>query len=282
MPIDPTDVKQQYPQFAQIKVPPFKRAERAWVGTLRPFGNGGDAGVLYRQLRDDRIINLQRGWLIPAEDRAPSAVDPNEPYLVNMGVEFTVVALEYGEGRHPEVYALSPEISRQRFSLHPHLRDDQTLLHWGRFIQGLCTDFAPDLACSSLVTFLDFTAIFLAKHLVWMRTRRLVDRSQNRILYVPAPGEEILDVWAQPRGPEYNIHSSPLSKRFPFSFQERFGWSGFWPGQFAPHDFAANLQLDPKGPCHCGSGLHYVGCHQSSDRVQDRMQTEALHRAFGA
>ncbi len=202
---------------------------------------------------------------LPHRGEPQVAPDMNERYLVNMGTEFLVRVLEYADGRHSEVYAIRPEISRQRYPLHPHLRDDRSALLGGRCLQALCTDFAPDKACSSLVDVLDFAAIFLAKHLVWVRTRYYVDRLRGRVLFIPAPREPLTDFPEIYRGPEYNIHAARLLRSFPYPFQERFGWEGFWPGPAAPHGFASNLGLPACGPCHCGSGRCYAECHRSWD-----------------
>lgn len=116
---------------------------------------------VYRGLRNNEVVMVQAGHVsLPHRGEPQVAPDMNERYLVNMGTEFLVRVLEYADGRHSEVYAIRPEISRQRYPLHPHLRDDRSALLGGRCLQALCTDFAPDKACSSLVDVLDFAAIW--------------------------------------------------------------------------------------------------------------------------
>lgn len=276
-------VRQQYPRFAQILVPPFSKAERAWCGKIQPFDSSSEIPSLYSDLKSDRIVNVQAGSLRHVQrGGAINKEDPNLHYLVNMGIEFNVVILEYSDGRHPEAYVLKPEVSRQRFPFHPHLRDDRSLLWGGRYVQALCTDYAPDLVCASLVDFLDYTAIFLAKHLVWIRTRRLFDRLLTRVIATPEPCDEILDVAGLHRGPEYNIQSSPFQKNFPYPFSERYGWDGCWPGSAAPHDFAANLRLDDSSPCPCGRGECYAKCHKPLDVESQRNLINAICGTFGA
>jgi hypothetical protein len=136
-------VREEYPQFCPVPVPPEKRAERAWIGVLRPFVVESEILSIYRDLNLDRVVNLQAGTIRSINDRRIfGSGDPNERYLVNMGTDFIVLILEYPGRRHSEAYALKPEICRQRFPFHPHLREDQVLLWKGRYIQGLCTDYA--------------------------------------------------------------------------------------------------------------------------------------------
>jgi len=115
-----------------------------------------------------------------------------------------------------------------------------------------------------------------------MKTRRLVDRLQGRIIYIPEPGESIVGTLDQQRGPEYNIHSIPLQKTFPYPFQERYGWEGHWPGSAAPHDFCSNLALPDGALCHCGSGHQYCVCHKAIDNDGQHRNMNSIYRAFGA
>jgi SEC-C motif len=276
-------IREHYPKFAQIPVPPSGKAERAWRGTIQPFDLTSEIPGLYSDLKDDRVVSVQSGFLRRLRsDGAIDRQDLNIRYLVNMETEFNVVVLEYPDGRHPEAYAFKPEISRQRFPFHPHLRDDRSLLWGGRYLQAICTDYAPDLVCSSLLDFLDYTTIFLAKHLVWMRTRRLIDRRSDRIIILPEPGKEVLDNFELLRGPEYNIQSSPFHRRFPYPFAEWCGWNGYWPGSAAPHGYADNLRLNDSSPCPCGRGERYARCHKRIDIESQRNSVRAIYGAFEA
>lgn len=41
--------------------------------------------------------------------------------------------------------------------------------------------------------------------------------------------------------------------------------SAIWVGPYSRHDPAGVLALAERGPCHCGSGVEYAGCHRSED-----------------
>ncbi len=166
-----------YPQFNRVLHARFDGVVGAWRGSVSPFDSVSDVAAIYSALKNDEVVNIQAGRLRHLQNRCADARDKYLAYLINMEVEFSLLALEFSGGRHSEVYCVTPEISRQRFPFHPHLRDDRSVFWGGRFIQALCTDYAPDRACNSLLDSLDYATIFLAKHLVWVRTRRLVDRA---------------------------------------------------------------------------------------------------------
>lgn len=273
-------LRAHYPGFVPVMSPPLVKAKAAWCGVVAPFDTASDVVTIYSDLKQDRTVNVQAGHLRHIGAAGPTDQDPNIRYLVDTRIEFRLLILEYANGRHPEAYCVTPEISRQRFPLHPHLRDDLSVLWEGRYLQALCTDYAPDLLCTSVVDLLDYTAIFLAKHLIWLRTRRLVDRAQGRVIAIPEVGQEILDVEGPYRGPEYNAQSAPLRNSFPYPFQERYGWDGFWPGSVAPHDHAANLRLRDDATCCCGSGRPYSGCHKRFDMERQRTLAKAIYRFF--
>jgi hypothetical protein len=280
--LESSDVRAHYPQFARVSVPEFSQAKTAWCGTVLPFDAASNVVSIYSDLKRDRIVNVQAGGLRHIGALGPTDQDPNVRYLIDMQIEFRLMVLDYANGRHPDAYCVKPEISRQRFPLHPHLRDDLSIPVGGRYIQALCTDYAPDLLCTSIVDLLDYAAIFLAKHVIWLRTRRLIDRAQGRVIAVPGVGQEILDIEGPHRGPEYNAQSAPLRNSFPYPLQERYGWDGFWPGGVAPHDPAANLRLPDNSTCCCGSGRQYSRCHKQFDMDGQRRLVEAVYRLFGA
>lgn len=262
-------VREFYPQFQEVPAPADKKAGRALLGRIQPFDHDSDVLKIASDLWEDRLVDIQEGRLRHREDcTGTHAPDLNQPWLVNMEVEFEVLALEFPDsGRQPEAYAVRPEVSRQFFPAHPHLRDDLEVIWRGRRRQALCSFFAPDGRCNSLVDLLDFTALFLAKHLIWERTRRLVDQMIGRVLVVPTPGEPIIDLTGPVLGPAYSMAAAPLLQNFVSPMDRRFAWRGLWPGSAAPHDFASNLTLPDNSPCHCGSGRKYANCHKSLDAI---------------
>jgi hypothetical protein len=236
------------------------------MGSIQPFDNETEALKVCADLRQDHAVKVQAGHLRHKVDcAAQHAPDPTDPWMVNLGVAFRVLVLQFQSGRHPRAYALSPEVSRQRFPLHPHLRDDLDIFWAGRHRQALCSYFVPDGGCNTIIDFLDFTSIYLAKHLMWERTLRLTDRLCGKIFNTPLPGAVILDKTEPKLGPEYSVHAAPTQKRFVHGSLRRLGWEGVWPGSAAPHDYASNLQLADDTQCHCGSGKRYDNCHRILD-----------------
>jgi hypothetical protein len=266
---DSLPLRDFYPQFAEVPVPPGVGAQRAYIGTLQPFEPGSDVLSTCHDLRKDQTLNLQAGALRSQEEvpRELLAHDPCDPWLIKMHTTFTLLALEFANGKHPQGYSLTPEISRQRFPWHPHLRDDLDLFYQGRYRQALCCYFAPDGVCRSMVDFFDFTSIYLAKHLMWERTLRLIDRNTGNILFQPAPGTVIFDSTEPRLGPDYSWRAAPFVQMQPIETR-RFGWDGIWPGSAAPHDLISNLRLSMNSECHCGSGKPYRQCHFSRDSEQ--------------
>ena len=106
-----------------------------------------------------------------------------------------------------------------------------------------------------LVEFVDQTATYLAKHVIWLRTRRLYDTATGALLYAPQPGEIIIDTETR----DLN-HVPGVCKE---SRQSHRIWLGYWPGTTAtmgPVDHTRAIQ--PESPCWCGSGAKYGSCHR--------------------
>jgi hypothetical protein len=164
---------------------------------------------------------------------------------------------------HPVAFSLRPEISWYRFPGHPHLRIDIPLQYGGRTLHGLCVYSAADFAYGRdvprIVQFADQVSGYLARHLVWERTRRLEDFA-GRILYQPKPGELILDTEPQMQ-PRESLPFLKHPKRHP----ERL-WRGHWLGKSAPAGPQLHLAtIRPSQECWCGSGKRYKLCHLESE-----------------
>jgi len=95
-----------------------------------------------------------------------------------MDVIFQVVLVDFGPDAHPQVYAVRPEISHLTYPSHPRLRFDKMARIGGKELPSLCTYLTSDgsLAAdeAALARALDFASIFLAKHMVWLRTAALL------------------------------------------------------------------------------------------------------------
>jgi SEC-C motif len=183
---------------------------------------------------------------------------PLENLLTTMQVSFQLLFLELAAPVHPRIYGLKPRISWHVFPAHPHLRGDQRIEHGGVRLPALCVYSAADFRYLKEiplpVQFLDQTATFLAKHLIWIRTRRLFDIDTGRLIYAPAAGDRILDL--EPRVEDIVSGVSRYARR-----ATRI-WRGYWPGDTAPAGAPAHVStIRPNSECWCGSGLTYRDCH---------------------
>jgi len=247
-----------YHTFFEVEVPAGTSASRAWFGRIRPFENDNDARILLRYLDRDRAVDAIQGTLVVPDI---CALEPHalEPALVKASITFNVVLLEYKPPRHPEVYSVSPYVDALAYPGHPHLRLDLVLQYRGRALPSLCVYSPAEFQYSGLipraVELLDQATIYLAKHVVWLRTRRLYDTVTGKLVFAPKLGELVIDT--EERDPMYIFG---ISKEHRGS--QRI-WRGYWPGKVAamgPYEHSRTI--DPKHECWCGSGEHYGLCHR--------------------
>jgi hypothetical protein len=188
----------------------------------------------------------------------PATGHPLEKLLTAMQVSFELLLLEFAPPVHPRIYGLKPRISDYVYPAHPHLRRDQRIEHSGVSLPALCVYSAADFKYRKelpiLVEFLDQAATFLAKQLIWIRTRRLFAIDSGELIYVPPAGDIVLDF--EPREgdnlPAISRHVRRTNRV----------WRGYWPGSSAPSGPAAHIAaINPNSECWCGLGLRYRDCH---------------------
>lgn len=266
-------VAEHYPHVAPADPPAGSGAVRAWTAQIQPFPSGCDVSHIVSDLDQDALVYVSDGNLLHDPDcgRRHTALG-SQDRLVRMDVTFEVLALEFAQRRHPQAYCLSPEISRVNFPWHPHLRDDLGI--WvKRFLPALCIYFAPDNvyddAQDRLVQFFDFASIWLAKHLVWMRTLNTVDLRTGEIIYRPPDSAASVDLI----GPRWPAGINPdLQTCFRTNLQARnYGAVGTWIGSYRSHDKMVTLStVSPEQECWCGVGKPYGSCHRHSDVLMAR------------
>jgi hypothetical protein len=106
-------------------------------------------------------------------------------------------------------------------------------------------EFAFDSHRPLLPQFLDQVAIFLAKHVIWLKTQRLF--GPNGVMI--HDGIDMSTVMSTvPSDAVWRI-VPPMPTR----------WVGFWPGSSAVNG-AGHLSLDPEKECWCGKGKLYKDC----------------------
>jgi hypothetical protein len=250
------DLQCYYPGFSPVEVPSGTSARRAWIGSMQPFANDESARLVLRALDENRAVQIDRGTVhtISYSDVSHRL----ENLLTTMQVSFQLLLLEFAPPAHPRIYGLKPRISWHVFPAHPHLRGDQRIEHNGARLPALCVYSAADFRylkeIPPPVQLLDQTATFLAKHLIWIRTRRLFDIDTGRLIYAPPAGDRILDL--EPRL-EDNVPTVSRSVR-----RATRVWRGYWPGDTAPAGAPAHFAtIRPNSECWCGRGLPYRDCH---------------------
>jgi hypothetical protein len=163
------------------KAGPSPDAIEAWEGFIRPFlGCGDDAvALVLDDLRAGASVLVGGGSLSHATSCGREHCRPScLAKMTGAGAEcFRVRVLVWPPPRHPKIFAIYPEISKARYARHPHLFQHAPVCGVpGSLVlpDALCTYRPGDGEWSwdtgDLVTFLDYASIFLAKHVVWVRT----------------------------------------------------------------------------------------------------------------
>src|SRR6266568_387500 len=252
---------QYYRSFFEMEVPPGTSASQAWFGRIRPFKNDDDARKLLRLLDRNMQVDVDQGTLIPASNAPDFPAHRLESLLASTGITFSLVVLNY-EKRHPEAYSVAPYIDRITHPGQPHLRLDRVLTHGGRKLPALCVYSAAEYRYSAnvprLVEFLDQTATYLAKHVIWLRTRQLYHGATGALLYAPRCGEVVVDLEA--RDTDFVPGVCRTCR------QSRRIWYGYWAGTSAPMGSKEHVStIQPHSPCWCGSGQQYRFCHKPGE-----------------
>lgn len=255
-----------YPQFQQCEAPDDGVTQRAWRGVIKPFSTDEDARSLLADFEADKQV-----WISAGRIRALPNITSHwaNPLLVNMDISCEILLCEQCQAV-PRAYLLSPVFPEYYANndpvIHPHPRGDQTITYQGRKIPGLCivsgAEFSFDKNISLATQFLDLTTQYVAKHLIWLRTRRLLrtDGNSTTVLYQPMVAEPIFD-----DRPRVQRLMTPAGRINIFDY-----WTGYWPGK---HARAMNplqhvQQIKPTQNCWCGAFKHYGACHRESDITQ--------------
>jgi hypothetical protein len=233
-----------YTQFIACKVPDDSGASRAFQGYIRPFSDDATARRVLQAIEDGIPLKVNGGRLdAELPDRRDHRLDP---YLIDMAEPFTVLLLEFPGTERPRSYLLDPPMI-PRLSQCIHLRGDRVININGKPIPALCVYSGAvqqfDRNSSRLEQQLDQTATFLAKYLIWLRTRQLYRRTNE--------GPKLVRC----RTLHGKITMAEVS-RSPDLFCE-----GYWPGRSAPSGPVAHLAtIRPEDECWCWSGTPYGEC----------------------
>jgi len=261
-----------YPSFEPVLPPPRSGALRAWKGRIAPFQDGSELGKIVQDLERHVTVDIDVGGCL---QHSPACTfnHSEPPYLfrlVRMNVPFDLLVLEFAGKRHRQAYCVRPEISSRTFPTHPHLRRDQIILT-DLPVDAICPYRSDEMKYPGLVEYLDYVSIFLAKHLVWVRTLdlvcyscgispKIVHSSQRNSAHFALPlraaGQPFLPWFIDPLSFENHLAAAATGYHI-----DR--WEGIWIGPSAPHDVGTILQtVAPNDECVCGSGERYGVCHR--------------------
>ncbi len=257
-PENPVPPIPQYSQFFEIILPPSTQAIRAYRGYLRPFSDDATARRVLRTLVADLPLQVFEGRL--DSDAAGLAEHPLEPFLKDMAEPCTVVILEFAGKEHPRAYLVDP-LPNGRASNNHHTWWQRKLSIDGKATPQLCiysaNQFSYDPSSDLLPQFLDQVSTYLAKHLIFLRTRMLHMRRDDGTLRK-----------VNSRKPWQPVNTNQLK------YSKKLYLYGTWVGPVAPHGPAAHLLADdPDSECHCNSGELYRDCHMQSDQLLTKNNT---------
>jgi hypothetical protein len=222
---------------------------RAWQGLITPLPDDAEARLVLRALVANLDVAVHGGQVMPTE--AATALPPiqAEARIVGTGISFDVLVLEFEAPAHPWAFSLSPRIAQRTELHHPHLRSDRVLDLPHGATHGFCIYSAAEFkfhdSSSPLNQFLAQVSIFLAKHVIWLRTLHVVN-GLGKIVHDGLDRTTIL-------------RSVPVDTIWQRNPKERAIWLGFWPGREAENG-PAHLRLDPDDECWCGKGQPYKDC----------------------
>lgn len=262
MPLEAASISIHYPQFHPVDVPDESSALCAWEGVIQPFASDASARAFLHLVEAQHPFGLSQGTLNCGDEDSPNAAHAHwaDPFLVNMTQQCKLLVLDFPPPAHPRAYLLSPELSSACHSHHPHSRSDLPITVGKRRVFAACVYSAAEFSFSGevdrIVEFLDQACVFAARHLIWLRTRKLYCRTPagRKVVHAPRPGEMIIDTEMAFRNA--SIASIAL-KAFQF-------WDGYWPGKVAEVAGSGDhvRLLDPEGECWCGSGKTFGSCHR--------------------
>lgn len=246
-----------YPQFTEVPVPLGSGALRAYRGFIRPFSDDATARRVLKGIAANKPLSVCEGRLDFDDTDLPA--HPMERYLTEMAQPCTVLVLEHVNPKHPTAYLLDPA-QVPSLSMNPHTWKRSVIIE-GKAVAELCVYsgnlFKYDPNSERLPQFLNQLATYLAKHIVFLRTRMLYRvRKDGTLQQVKKrrPGEPVS------RGSI--LRGGNLQ------------WQGFWVGQPAPFGAAEHLRtVDPDGECWCNSGLLYRECDM--EREQEKVEAQS-------
>lgn len=233
-----------YPWFKTCAIPEGSGASKAYRGIIRPFSDDDTARRILRAFEQDLPLQVTGGRL--DVELKVSDIHRLDKFLIEMAMPCTILLLEFAGSEHPRTFLLDPPMV-PRLSQCGHVRTDKSIQIDGEWFAALCVYSGSlqyfDGSRSRLEQLLDQTATYLAKYIIWLRTRQLYRKIWNSIELVKT------------RVPFRKI-TMPELPSSPDLF-----WNGYWPGRSAPAGPMAHLStIRPGDECWCWSGNLYEKC----------------------
>lgn len=264
----------EYPQFTRAQAPTGSNAESAWIGEIQPFTSDNSARAFLQDIEQGKRIWLSGGRM---KESLHTKAHWADPLLTDMSVRCKVLVLIQPDPAHPRAYLLDPLYPEHYGFVHPHQRSDLQIEWENNKVPGLCiysaAEFIYDPQRDRNSQFLDQLALFVARHLIWLRTRQLFRGfpPKGELLRVLRPGEVLEDdrpkmVWAA-TGSERPVYQY---------------WAGYWPGPTAQaFDTITHLRtIQPHKQCWCGSGIKYQDCHRPAELAGAKRARQVKGSAF--
>jgi hypothetical protein len=245
---------------------------------MQPFPDESEYAGVMSHLEKDEIVRVRRHGRLAHPDWCRLSHSFPFPFSSSMQLTFEILMLEFPGSRHPRVYAVNPEISRRRFPNHPPLRDDQLIVFRGKPLTALCTYLSSDGVLErderQLVHLLDYTSMYLAKHMLWMASNVIYSYSltTNRLTITPNPGvlrtvgpvqvfegTHALTATFYRTDAKFESPDEQMARWFSAGYSRM--PSGTWIGKSAPHLPAEMYrEVRARDECPCGTGLPYGKC----------------------
>jgi hypothetical protein len=242
-----------YPQFVSVKTPENSGAVAAYEGYIRPFSDDQTARHVLRAIDAGEPLQIVGGRL--HVDASHLRRHPFEDFLADMTLPCTTLVLDFEGTEHPRAFLTKP-VMLPKLSQCPHIRPDKSVMIDGRLQPALCVysgslfRYMPD--GSRLEQFLDQVATYLAKYLIWLKTRMLFRDFPwvgRQFVYRRKPNEPVTNL---------DLFESPSVY-----------WDGYWSGQSAPAGTAAHLAtINRRDECWCWSGKPYQECCRPKEFMQ--------------
>ncbi len=178
----------RYPQFKVVEPPLGGGSVQAWEGEVQPFPSGLELGAILEDLEIGRQVIVELGGAL-AHDPSCTRRHSVPQYLNRLSsadAAFHLKVFAFPPKRHPRALCVRPEISPGRYPRHPHLFSDGALCPY------LPSEDVWSWGRETVADFLDYTSIWLAKHLVWERT----GACRGGIWIGPCAGHEPRDLLA--------------------------------------------------------------------------------------